>query len=110
MVCRFDSVVGRVTGGGRVFIAGEGSNTNDTFLRTGTEADEEAFTRGRRQNPTMLATMILRTRQKGAKTKIQRKEEHKKEGPCLRTIDVHMAFVVGRREEEWQRKCSWRQG
>ena len=76
---------GHVKGEGGVFIAGEGGNTNDTFLRTGTEANEEAFTYGQQQNLTKLATTD-QTQRKGAEMKTQQREEHMKEGLCLRTI------------------------
>ena len=72
-----------MSGEEEVFIAGEGGNTNDTFLRTGTDGDEEAFTRGRRQNPTRHETTRRPQKtQRGAETKIQQKKEHTREGPC----------------------------
>ena len=72
----------------RVFLAGkevfiEGGNTKDTCLRTDTEADEEAFTRGLRQNPTRLETTYHQTRPTWGERTKQQKGERKKEGPCF---------------------------
>ena len=67
-------------GNKEVFIEVGGGSTKDTCLRTDTRADEEAFTRGRRQNLMRLETTYHQTTLTQEETKKQRKGERKREG------------------------------